>query len=182
LAELETRENELHLRNTRESPEWYRFGRLPYAAKAALEAGDNVKAAQYANEALTFIDAHPFPVPNEHTATGQERLRRMYVETCKFYCNLVLGRLAILDGNIDRAAIYLIAAGKTEGDGVLHTFGPNMSLARELLKRGKQEVVLTFLDECKTFWKTEYSSPFLDDWIAVVKAGGMPTFGGNLYH
>ena len=174
-------EQELRTVNLLESPEWYRFGRLPYIAKAALEAGENAKARQYADEALLFMNSHPLPNLADDALSAAERFKRMQLATCQFYCNLVLGRLSVLSGDIDRAGEYLLVSGKTEGNGMLHTFGPNMSLARELLKKGQRGVVLAFFEECRSFWKPEYGLEKLDKWATEVKAGGIPAFGVNLY-
>ena len=61
------------------------------------------------------------------------------VPTADYYANFVLGRLALLDGQIRSAEQYLLAAGRTSGDGVLRSYGPNMSLALELLKHGDKQ-------------------------------------------
>ena len=55
---------------------------------------------------------------------------------------------------------------------------PNMSLAKELLERGEKEVVLRYLDLCKSFWTSSRGQP--DRWIDEIKAGKIPDFGPNL--
>ncbi len=147
-------------------PEIERVYFLPMAAKAALEAGANDKARSFAEEALQLAKEQP---PFVHT--GQ----------AVFYCNLVLGRLALLDGDIPKAEQYLLLSGQTEGGGALDTFGPNMSLARELLKRSRKETVLKYLGECKVFWTYDEGSK-LAKWSAEIQRDGMPVFGGNLFY
>ena len=92
--------------------------------------------------------------------------------------NLVLGRLALQAGDNDKAKSHLLKAGKTSGSPQLNSFGPNMTLAKELLDKGEKEVVLEFFQLCAKFWKSDK----LDQWIAIVKDGGIPSFGGNLLY
>ena len=92
--------------------------------------------------------------------------------------NITMGRIALRDGKIDEAKMYLIEAGKTQGSPQLDSFGPNMSLAKELLEKGEKKVVLEYFDLCRVFWKTDYSK--LDTWTADVKNDRIPDFGANL--
>jgi hypothetical protein len=89
----------------------------------------------------------------------------------------VLGRLALLNDDVPEAERFLLLAGEIPGSPVLHSFGPNMSLARELLKRGRRDVVLQFFANCKAFWKMGYP---LDTWTTQVQNGQLPIFGANL--
>lgn len=133
---------------------------LPRLAVAALDAGALEKAAAYAKEALG-------------TGGGGGN----YGEAV-FFGNMVLGRLALRNGNVAGAKQYLIASGKTPGSPSLNSFGPNMSLARELLERGERDAVVEFFSLCGTFWKT--GNPRLEAWSATVRSGGIPDFGPNL--
>lgn len=56
--------------------------------------------------------------------------------------NLVLGRIALCEGNIKKVKSRLLAAGKTTGSPQLDSFGPNLVLAKDLLERGERNVVL----------------------------------------
>lgn len=145
------------------------FLKLPIAARRALEAGQNEKAKSYAEEALTYIANHPKLRP---ASTGQ----------VAFDCNLVLGRLSLLHDDIPQAESYLLLSGTTFGSPALDTFGPNMSLARELLKRSRSEAVLKYFEQCKAFWHTEDEKGRLDHWSAEVQAGRIPVFGMNLFY
>jgi hypothetical protein len=58
--------------------------------------------------------------------------------------NVVLGRAALQEGEIDHAKEYLLAAGRTPGSPQLNSFGPDMTLAKDLLKRGEKDVVLEY--------------------------------------
>ena len=152
------------------APEFARFLLLPSAAKAALEAGANGKAKSYAEEALAFPNSHP----------EQVRPPFNHIGDVVFYCNLVLGRLALLDGAIPSAEKYLLLAGSTEGSPVLDSFGPNMSLARELLKRSRKEAVLQYLAECQCFWELENGR--LAKWSDEIERDVMPVFGSSLFY
>ncbi len=91
---------------------------------------------------------------------------------------MVLGRIALRRGFIKQASDNLLAAGATPGSPQLDSFGPNMTLAKELLEHGQPDVVLEFLGLCKKFWKLD--SGRLDEWAAEVRKGKVPDFGTNL--
>lgn len=92
--------------------------------------------------------------------------------------NLILGRIALAQGNVEGARFRLIAAANTTGSPGLKSFGPNMALAKDLLERGEQDVVLRYFRACAKFWETDRGK--LDEWTAQVKEGKIPDFGGNL--
>ncbi len=60
----------------------------------------------------------------------------------------------------------------------MNSFGPNVSLANDLLEKGERDTVVEYFEACKKFWKMDRGR--LDDWIALVKDGETPYFGGNL--
>jgi len=93
--------------------------------------------------------------------------------------NLVLGRIALQEGRKDEAKQYLLAAGNSTGAPELGSFGPNMSLARDLLQSGGQETVLKYFDLCSKFWRGGRKLP---EWTTDVQAGRMPGFDSNLYY
>lgn len=92
--------------------------------------------------------------------------------------NLILGRIALLEDDIESARFHLLAAGKVSGSPQLDSFGPNMRLAAELLERGEREVVLEYFELCSNFWPREE----LKDWAALVRGGRKPDFGANLVY
>lgn len=92
--------------------------------------------------------------------------------------NMVLGRLALRDGDIAQAGKHLLAMGRTSGSPTLDTSGPNMRLAKDLLAAGRRDTVLAYLDECGNFWK----DPQLVQWRSDVAQGRTPHFGANLYY
>jgi hypothetical protein len=91
--------------------------------------------------------------------------------------HIMLGRIALLSGNLAEAREQLIAAGETPGSPQLNSFGPNMVLAKELLEKGEREAVVHYFQLCANFWKNHSE---LDTWTATVKGGGIPNFGAHL--
>ena len=93
--------------------------------------------------------------------------------------NLVLGRIAVQEGQLEEAKQYLLDAGKSTGSPVLDSFGPNMSLARDLLAAGQRDTVLQYFELCRNFWNDGQK---LTQWTAEVRAGLTPDFGANLVY
>jgi len=144
-----------------------RFFKLSEVAAAAYDAGDYDKAETYANELLS--DASLYQTNWNYG-------------NAVFHGNMILGLVALKrDNNVSQAESYLLAAGKTPGSPQLMSFGPNMSLAKDLLAAGEQDAVLEFLDECGNFWKADGGK--LSEWKNTIRSGGTPNFGSNLnYH
>jgi len=94
--------------------------------------------------------------------------------------NLALGRVELRKGNRAGAKEYLLAAGKTPGSPQLDSFGPNMTLAKELLEAGEREAVLEYFRLCGEFWKADLGS--LVNWRQLVEKGRIPNFGPNLLY
>ncbi|NCC50441.1 MAG: hypothetical protein EOM20_04410 [Spartobacteria bacterium] len=94
--------------------------------------------------------------------------------------NQVLGRIALAQGDIAEAKKRLLASADSDGSPTMNSFGPNMTLAKELLQKGEKEVVLQYFDRCRRFWS--FHSDKLDKWSADVKAGRIPAFGANLVY
>ena len=115
----------------------------------------------------------------DRTKKLADRLLKQYSDDGEavHYGNLLLGLMALKQGNIEAANKYLIESGKTTGSPRLDSRGPNMTLAKALLEKGQQETVLEFLELCKKFWKGKQ----LRELKAAVKAGDTPNFGTNLW-
>ena len=96
--------------------------------------------------------------------------------------NLVLGRISLREGRTEEAKQYLLESGKSPGSPQMDSFGPNMSLARDLLEKGERETVLQYFELCRKFWDRSVSLGKLDQWTKEVKAGQIPDFGGNLVY
>jgi len=99
----------------------------------------------------------------------------------RHHAHLVLGRLALRDGDTAGAEAHLLAMGRVSGSPVLDTFGPNMQLAQDLLEHGDRPPVLAYLDECAKFWTFDHGKR-LNAWKAQVQEGKTPDFGSNLVY
>jgi hypothetical protein len=135
---------------------------LGKAARAAISAGETLKAERYATEALE--GAADFP--NDWNYGNAIH-----------HANLVLGHVALARGDVKGAVARLIEAGQTPGSPQLDTFGPNMALAKELLELGETDAVLEYLEETRRFWEHPEK---IDRWQRAIREGGIPDFGANL--
>jgi hypothetical protein len=148
---------------------------LAGVAKAALEAGLADEAKSYAEQALALAAEDRFrnarPVTFEIAAEGD----------AVAIGNLVMGRLALLEGDVKAAESYLLLSGQIRA-GQAEFWGPNMTLALELIKLHRTESVLQHLEECRTFWRNDDQYGKLDLWIAQVRDGKLPDFGANLLY
>jgi hypothetical protein len=135
---------------------------LARLARTALAAGELEKAERYANEALAESKHGVFWWTGDAIHQG----------------NIVLGRLALGNGDVAAARRYLLLAGKTPGSTSLASQGPNMALARDLLERGESAAVLQYLEECGAFWTGDRGK--LAEWTALIRAGLKPDFGVNV--
>jgi len=94
--------------------------------------------------------------------------------------NIVLGRVALRRGDINAAKYHLLASGRTPGSPQLDSFGPNMTLAKELLERGERTAVVAYFNDCSRFWKMDWGK--LKQWAVLAEKGIVPDFGPNLVY
>ena len=94
--------------------------------------------------------------------------------------NLILGRIALREGDVEAAKLHLLYSGETPGSPNLISFGPNMILAKELLEAGEREIVLDYFVLCDKFWVMGFDK--LKYWAAIVQSGSMPNFGPHLFY
>jgi len=139
-----------------------RFYKLAPLAKAAFEAGDIVKARSYADQLLAMAPQYP---------------KDWNYGNAIYFGHMVLGRVELVVGNQVLAENHLIESAQTPGSPQLNSFGPNTSLAKDLLAKGDSAVVLQYFDLVRNFWKMDRGK--LADWTALVKGGRMPDFGAN---
>src|SRR5262249_45657251 len=132
-------------------------------AKSAFDAGEYGKASRYATTLVTGAS-------ESRIVSG--------VGDAVHDGNLILGRVALVGGDVPAARRYLLAAGATTATPNLSTSGPNMALANDLLMRGETQAVLAYFGLCARFWS--HGRHKLDAWTAAVKAGKAPDFGANL--
>ncbi len=132
---------------------------LDEATKYAIEAGENAKAEQYATELL---------------ASAEKNQNDWNYGNALNIGNVILGRVALQRGDMAGAREHLLAAGNVAGSPQLDSFGPDMSLAKELFAKGDRDTVLAYLQSCGKFWKM--GADKLQKWIAIIKGGGTPDF------
>ncbi len=142
-------------------------------AKTAFNAGEYDKARTYAEALLKRGE--------DVAAAGRADPRTpafiFHVNNEDIHeASLILGRLAVHDGNLTEAGTHLLVMGRVSGSSSLDAFGPNMQLARDLLERGDRQPVLAYFDECAKFWHDKR----LGAWRSEVEQGKIPDFGGNL--
>jgi hypothetical protein len=146
------------------SPE-QRFYALTKAQMAAFECSQYDAARSYAQEVLELAPRfgndwnYGNAVHNGH---------------------VVLGRLAVVRGDLETACRELLLAGQTPGSPQLDSFGPNMTLARDLLAHSRRTAVLGYFQECRKFWKHDFGD--LTKWEIMVRLHLPPDFGANLYY
>jgi hypothetical protein len=150
-------------RSTEETDEEKRFYELTKNLQQKFEAGEIEEVKSDINEIKRIL---PNYATNWNYGNAVHKI------------NVVEGRIALKKGNVEEAKRYLISAGKTKGSPQLNSFGPNMSLAKELLEKREREIVIQYFDLCSKFWKSDYSK--LNDWKEIVQKGEIPEFGANL--
>jgi len=146
-------------------PQTARFYDLGDLAKLAFDNEEIDQARAYAKELLVLATQHK----------GDWNYGNAI-----HHGNLILGRIALRDGRIDEAKNLLLEAGKSPGSPQMDSFGPNMSLAKDLLEKDEREVVLEYFELCRKFWDMGHGT--LDDWAKDVKSGNIPAFGANLFY
>ncbi len=128
-------------------------------ARAAFAANRHEKAREYAEAMLRDNDRESWNHGN-----------------LLHHGNIVLGRIALAEDNVEKAKYRLIAAGMTPGSPQLNSFGPNMTLAQELLEKGEKETVLEYFKLCSRFWKEQRHLDKLEEWTVLVEGDRMPDF------
>jgi hypothetical protein len=141
-----------------------RFYALNDAAKKSFESKEYKMAEQYAAELLSL---------------AQKYSNDWNYGNAIYDSHTVLGRIALLRNDVNTAEEQLFLSATTPGSPQLNSFGPNMSLAKDLLEKGNKESVIKFLNQCKKFW---YDNDKVDDWIKEIQEGRIPDFGANLIY
>jgi len=141
------------------SPE-ARFAVLGEAAKQSFAAGKVADAQKYAQELLALLPS--FRQSQEYGNAAHD-------------AHLTLGRIAVREGRLDEAKKHLMESIRTPSARLMD-YGPNLSLANDLLEKGERQAVLDYLAACKKFW----SFGRLDDWSQQIQGGQVPEFGANL--
>ena len=147
--------------------DYWRLRPLGAAAMASVDVGDYARAKCYADDLLR-LSVELFSKENPDDDSTHKG-------------NLVLGRLALRGGNVEAAKSYLLKSAMVEGSPVLGSFGPNMTLAKELLEKDERQIVLEYFDLCAKFWEPGRDKQ-LKKWKSQVEAGKTPDFGANLVY
>jgi tetratricopeptide (TPR) repeat protein len=140
------------------------FYALPQAAIAAFRLEEFARANELAEKALALS-----PKYKDDWNYGN----------ALHFAHTVLGLLALKANDLLTAKNELLEAGATPGSPQLDTFGPTMQLAKDLLRRGESEVVLDYLQRCRSFWKM--GTVWLDLWEQKVRVGDVPNFFMHCY-
>lgn len=148
-----------------DTSELSRFYTLNQAAKDAFNMGKQNEAKAYAEEQLDMLERYK----------GDWNYGNAVQDI-----NIVLGRIALSEEKLDMAKEYLLKAGDSPGSPQMNSFGPNMSLAKDLLEKGEKQTVLEYFKKCSKFWKMDYGK--LNSWAKQVEAGQTPDFGANLLY
>lgn len=141
------------------------FYQLAPLAKAAFDAGDLVKARNYADQLLAMAPQYP---------------KDWNYGNAIYFGHMVLGRVELAQGNTVLAEQHLLASAQTPGSPQLNSFGPNTSLARDLLEKGDTAPVIQYFGLIQNFWTMSRGKPA--EWTADVQAGKIPNFGANLVY
>lgn len=140
-----------------------RAGALARAAKVATQVGEFSAAEAWATEALNLLP---------------KAKRDWNYGNVVHDAHLALGRAALVRGERPRARRELLLSGQTPGSPQLDSFGPNMLLARDMLRAGERETVYEYFDECRRFWK--FGDSRLSRWRRLASWHIPPDFGANL--
>jgi hypothetical protein len=140
-----------------------RFLALHARAERLVERGDGPRAAAFARELLDLAERY-----RDDWNYGNAVHKG----------HLVLGRVALMKGDVASARSELLLAGGTPGSPQLDSFGPNMRLAKELLEAGEDGVVLEYFELCRRFWMM--GSQSLARWSVAIHESRVPEFGPHL--
>lgn len=133
---------------------------LPDLATTAFYSGNYPEAKTYAEKSLT--------IGSDAWNSGN----------LIHHGNMILGRIALQEGDVEKSKAYLLKSAETDGSPQMNSFGPNMSLAKDLLEKGERDVVLQYFEMCGKFWKRDRGQ--IKKWTDTVNAGKIPDFGANL--
>ncbi len=92
----------------------------------------------------------------------------------------VLGRVALAKGDVSAAKEHLLEAGRRPGSPQIGSFGPNVSLARDLLAKREVSTVVEYFRLCQAFWEMENGK--IAHWTQLAEAGEIPDFGPNVVY
>jgi hypothetical protein len=110
---------------------------------------------------------------------GASALAKIYLQSmdrnATQKANTILGRVALRSGDIAASKQHLLDSTGPAAARDIATYGPMMTLARELLEKGEREAVLQYLEKCLMLWPRGENA--LRNWISDVEKGATPNFG-----
>ncbi|MBV9210655.1 MAG: hypothetical protein JOZ52_08505, partial [Acidobacteria bacterium] len=132
---------------------------LKGATYAAFDLGQTAKAKAYASELLLEF--------------GHDLKAASYEDTTH-YGNIILGRIALREGDLAKAKEHLLIAGRTPKLAGRSYFIPDMILARELFEKNEKDAVVEYLQQCEAFYAD--GRKLLQKWQQMIKRGQTPSF------
>lgn len=121
----------------------------------AVNCGEIEKAKLYADRLLELVDQH---------------LGNWNYSNSIYEAHTALGRIALREGDIERAKEHLLKSVSSSGSPQLDSFGPDMVLAQELLNAGEKEIIYEFFFRVHIFWKSEC----IEIWANQIRNGIIP--------
>lgn len=132
------------------------------AAEAAFDVDQLAKAKSYATELLLEY--------------GHDLTAYSYSDAAH-YGNIILGRIALREGDLAKAKEHLLIAGRTPKLAGRTFFIPDMNLVRELFAKNERDAVLEYLQLCGTIYESQQK--VFQRWEQMVRKGETPSF--NIY-
>ncbi len=140
-----------------QASDYQRYILLDTTARTAMELKQYDKAEQFARDLHELAPAYP---------------QDWNYASALHHSRIILGRTALLKGDIATAKRYLLAAGQAPGSDILDNSGPDLQLASDLLKRNERTAVINYLKACRTFWSKGRGR--LDQWLNQLGKGETP--------
>lgn len=90
--------------------------------------------------------------------------------------NIARGWLSLKEGDEESAIGYLLEAADNSGSAVLGSFGPDVTLIRELYRRGFNDAILEYLKRSESFWKIDSAKKYRRVWRKMIENGCLIQF------
>jgi hypothetical protein len=134
-------------------------------APAAYEAGDLDKAARYASDVMQIPTVAQRGRAPSHVDWGRRE---------RYGAHIVLGKVALRKADVNAAEHHLVEASNTSmsSSALFQTSIPDTELAEELLKLGKVDSVVAYLEALRRLWPSQ--EPRLDEWLSEIRDGQVP--------
>ena len=137
------------------------FG-LAFNAEFALDNGFPVTAKMYGEIMRQILSRYE---------TRLEYFSRRWGESDRHALYMTLGRISMLDNDVESAELYLLKAGKTGCPRPLSAEGPDMRLANQLIETGNKQTVIEYLEGIKRCWQEKDNTSL---WVTKFESGTLP--------